>query len=106
MKKNQVDEIILVGGSSRIPKIRQIVKDFFNGKKLNTRINPNEAVCYGAAIYGGIKYGEESNEAKQLIVIDVTPLSLGIETVNGVMNKIIPKGSYIPIKKSKVFTTY
>nr|CAI39094.1 ER-type hsp70 [Paramecium tetraurelia] len=105
-KKTEIHEIVLVGGSSRIPKVRQIVKDFFNGKEANTGINPDEAVCYGAAIQGGIICGEESNETKGLIVIDATPLSLGIETVGGVMTKIIPKGSYIPTKKSQVFTTY
>lgn len=99
-KKTEIHEIVLVGGSSRIPKIRQIVKDFFNGKEANTGINPDEAVCYGAAIQGGIICGEESNETKGLIVIDATPLSLGIETVGGVMTKIITKGSYIPTKKS------
>lgn len=106
LKKTNVDEIVLVGGSSRIPKVRQIVKDFFNGKDSNTGINPDEAVCTGAAIQGGIICGEESKETEGLIVIDATPLSLGIETVGGVMTKIIPKGSYIPTKKSQVFTTY
>jgi heat shock protein 5 len=100
LKKTNIDEIVLVGGSSRIPKIRQIVKDFFNGKDANTGINPDEAVCTGAAIQGGIICGEESKETEGLIVIDATPLSLGIETVGGVMTKIIPKGSYIPTKKS------
>jgi endoplasmic reticulum chaperone BiP len=106
LKKTNIDEIVLVGGSSRIPKVRQIVKDFFNGKESNTGINPDEAVCTGAAIQGGIICGEESKETEGLIVIDATPLSLGIETVGGVMTKIIPKGSYIPTKKSQVFTTY
>lgn len=106
LKKTNIDEIVLVGGSSRIPKVRQIVKDFFNGKDANTGINPDEAVCTGAAIQGGIICGEESKETEGLIVIDATPLSLGIETVGGVMTKIIPKGSYIPTKKSQVFTTY
>jgi heat shock protein 5 len=95
----------LVGGSTRIPKIRQLVKDFFNGKEPNTGINPDEAVCFGAAVQGGVICGEDTDN-EGLVIIDATPLSLGIETVGGVMTKIIPKGSYIPTKKSQVFTTY
>ncbi len=105
MKKNEVDEIVLVGGSTRIPKIRQLVKEFFNGKEPNTGINPDEAICYGAAVQGGVICGED-DQLGGLVIIDATPLSLGIETVGGVMSKIIPKGSYIPTKKSQVFTTY
>jgi len=104
LKKNEVDEIVLVGGSTRIPKIRQLVKEWFNGKEPNTGINPDEAICYGAAVQGGVICGEESGG--DIVIIDATPLSLGIETVGGVMSKIIPKGSYIPTKKSQVFTTY
>jgi len=89
---------VLVGGSSRIPKIRALVKDFFNGKEPNTGINPDEAVAYGAAVQGGIICGEETEN--ELVIIDATPLTLGIETVGGVMTKIIPKGSFIPTKKS------
>jgi len=96
----------LVGGSTRIPKIRQLVKDYFNGKEPNTGINPDEAVAYGAAVQGGIICGEESKETEGLVIIDATPLSLGIETVGGVMSTIIPRGSFIPTKKSQVFTTY
>jgi len=106
LKKNQIDEIVLVGGSTRIPKIRQLVKDFFNGKEPNTGINPDEAIAYGAAVQGGIICGEESKETEGLVIIDATPLSLGIETVGGVMSTIIPRGSFIPTKKSQVFTTY
>lgn len=105
LKKNEVDEIVLVGGSTRIPKIRQLVKEFFNGKEPNTGINPDEAICYGAAVQGGVICGED-DQLGGLVIIDATPLSLGIETVGGVMSKIIPKGSYIPTKKSQVFTTY
>lgn len=104
LKKNEVNEIVLVGGSTRIPKIRQLVKEWFNGKEPNTGINPDEAICYGAAVQGGVICGEESGS--EIVIIDATPLSLGIETVGGVMSKIIPKGSYIPTKKSQVFTTY
>ncbi|KAM3130215.1 Luminal-binding protein 5 [Paramecium bursaria] len=106
LKKKQIDEIVLVGGSSRIPKIRQIVRDFFDGKDPNTGINPDEAICYGAAVQGGLICGETSDATDGIVVIDATPLSLGIETVGGVMNKIIPKGSFIPTKKSQVFSTY
>jgi heat shock protein 5 len=105
LKKNEVDEIVLVGGSTRIPKIRQLVKEWFNGKEPNTGINPDEAICYGAAVQGGVICGEDSGSG-DIVIIDATPLSLGIETVGGVMSKIIPKGSYIPTKKSQVFTTY
>lgn len=106
MKKTEIDEIVLVGGSTRIPKIRQLVKEFFNGKEPNTGINPDEAICYGAAVQGGVICGEDTEDGKGIVIIDATPLSLGIETVGGVMSKIIPKGSYIPTKKSQVFTTY
>lgn len=99
MKKNEIDEIVLVGGSTRIPKIRSLVKDYFNGKDPNTGINPDEAVAYGAAVQGGIICGE-SEEINDLVIIDATPLSLGIETVGGVMSTIIPRGSFIPTKKS------
>ena len=95
----------MVGGSTRIPKIRQLVKDFFGGKEPNTGINPDEAICYGAAVQGGVICGEDTEDGG-IVIIDATPLSLGIETVGGVMSKIIPKGSYIPTKKSQVFTTY
>jgi endoplasmic reticulum chaperone BiP len=106
LTKAQIDEIVLVGGSTRIPKIRQLVKDHFNGKEPNTGINPDEAVAFGAAVQGGIICGDTSEETESLVIIDATPLTLGIETVGGVMSKIIPKSSYIPTKKQQTFTTY
>jgi len=106
MKKSEIDEVVLVGGSTRIPKVQQLIKDFFNGKEPNRGINPDEAVAYGAAVQGGILGGEESEDLGNVLLIDVTPLTLGIETVGGVMTKVIPRGTVIPAKKSQVFTTY
>ena len=105
LQKSDIDEIVLVGGSTRIPKIQNLLKDFFQGKELNRGINPDEAVAYGAAVQAGILAGETSGDHSEVILIERTPLTMGIETVGGVMSKIIERGTVIPTKKSQQFTT-
>jgi len=106
MSKSQIDEVVLVGGSTRIPKIQSMVQEFFNGKEPNKGINPDEAVAYGAAVQAAIMTNVKDENIEKLILLDVTPLSLGIETVGGVMTVLIPRNSTIPCKKTQIFSTY
>lgn len=103
LQKHEVHEIVLVGGSTRIPKVQHLIKEFFNGKEPSKGINPDEAVAFGAAVQGGILSGE--SDTGNLILLDVCPLTLGIETVGGVMTKLIPRNTVVPTKKSQIFST-
>ncbi|KAL3123802.1 hypothetical protein niasHT_010015 [Heterodera trifolii] len=102
LKKEDIHEVVLVGGSTRIPKVQQLLKEFFNGKEPSRGINPDEAVAYGAAVQAGVISGEENSE---IVLLDVNPLTMGIETVGGVMTKLITRNTVIPTKKSQIFST-
>jgi molecular chaperone DnaK (HSP70) len=105
MEKKDISEVILVGGSTRIPKVQAMLSEFFGGKELNKGINPDEAVAYGAAVQGAILSGNAS-DVKDILLLDVAPLSLGIETAGGVMTKLIDRGTTIPARKTQVFSTF
>jgi heat shock protein 1/8 len=103
--KGPIHEIVLVGGSTRIPKVCQLLRDFFNGKKLNRSINPDEAVAYGAAVHAACLTGDQSKACKDILLLDVIPLSIGIETAGGVITKLVDRNSFIPCKKGQTFST-
>ena len=105
LSKSEIDEIVLVGGSTRIPKIQELLSSFFNGKELNKSINPDEAVAYGASVQAAILSGSGDEKLNSLLLLDCTPLSLGVETAGNVMTVLIPRGSTVPVKKTQTFST-